>query len=161
MTERDRTRKDDELHELLRRGDPAADGSEPRPDEIARMRRAVLAAAETPRRRHVVWAPALAAATVLLVAVTGWMLQRERTGNPAPPEVATTVPELPESPEAVDERPEDVDTPAEVATTLSPAVVTVASSHKPTRVSDSARTVRFTTAGGTRIVWVLDPNLDI
>ena len=157
MTDRKRQRFEDELRQRLRRGDPAADGSEPRPDEIARMRRAVLAAAEEAPRR-LVWVPALVAAAVLLVAVAGWVLVRgSRAPEPVlvestrtvpeqdPPQVATTgTPELPESPEPVYERPE-----------------TVAALDPPSRVSDSARTVRFTTAGGTRIVWVLDPNLDI
>ncbi len=157
MTDRKRQRFEDELRQRLRRGDPAADGSEPRPDEIARMRRAVLNAADAPTRR-LTWAPVLVAAAVLLVAVAGWILVRGlRAPEPVltqdtravpeqpPPQVATTdAPELPESPEPVDERPE-----------------TVAALDPPSRVSDSARTVRFTTAGGTRIVWVLDPNLDI
>ena len=46
---RSRERDDEALRGLLRRGDPAGDGREPTPGELARMRREILSATEAPR----------------------------------------------------------------------------------------------------------------
>lgn len=81
-------RDEDALRRLLERGDPAADGLEPSPDDIARLRRHVLLAAETPARRvrGVAWV--MVAAALCAVAVLGPRLARRAAPLPDP---ATTV----------------------------------------------------------------------
>lgn len=65
------------VRELLRRGDPAADGCDPDTRQLARMRRRILDAAPPPPLRGLRPFPALAlsALVVMLVAV-GWNLMR-------------------------------------------------------------------------------------
>jgi hypothetical protein len=119
---------------LLRRGDPARDGSAPSAEEIASMRARVLAAAE--HRSARVWtpAPALAAAAVVLVtAFLGW--NTARLGREAERAMSSTV---------------------------NGTTVTVGSD----RGSDPQdrpriRQVEFLTPGGTRVVWLLNPDFDV
>lgn len=67
-------RNDAPLRSLFERGDPAGDGQDPRPEEIARLRRRVLSAAESRRRelpdlRSLRWVVAATAALGALVLV--------------------------------------------------------------------------------------------
>ena len=84
---------DDEIRELLRQGDPAAGDPGLDADEATRMRRRILAE-ETERKapsfRPI---PALAAAaTIVLVVLTGWQLLQTDVRPPTgEPEVETVV----------------------------------------------------------------------
>ncbi len=71
------------IRELLRRGDPAADGCDPGTEEVRQMRRRVLRAVPSPGLRAVRPLPALAASVLVVVLVAlGWNLMRP--GTPAP-----------------------------------------------------------------------------
>lgn len=63
-SENDSTARD--LTALLRAGDPAADGTQPTPQEIAELRRAILNA--VPPRRSLRWLPLAAATGALALA---------------------------------------------------------------------------------------------
>jgi hypothetical protein len=180
MRQRDPERSHDELKRLLRDGDPAGDGSEPSPAEIARLRRTVV---ETSRESRPAWlaVPALAAATILALAVAAWMLPRPGGAPGSAGPVDPVVDPRPVETEAVTEAGSDDPAEIVVASTLPDDAATVAQGPPPpslplptpppgaTPVSEgnasaeaaSSRTVRFTTPNGTRIVWVLNPNLDI
>jgi hypothetical protein len=179
MGRRDRDREHDELTRLLRDGDPAGDGSEPSADEFARMRRAVAVVSREPRPAWLA-VPALALATILALAVAAWLLTRSegdpRSAGPVSPDVARDS----GASEAVAEA--DIDDPDEIfgEGVLPEGTITVAQGPPPSdpppldppeavpaavkgspAEAVSSRTVRFTTPNGTRIVWVLNPNLDI
>jgi len=125
------------LRAILRRGDPAADGSEPTAAELARMRDRILrtrAAAESgeneageapwyrsPRRTLTV-----AVVAALLVAALGAEFWLRRAAV-------------------------DASRPA------GPASTRAARSTEPAPPAAAGRQVHFTTPGGTRIVWVLYP----
>lgn len=72
----ERKNTDDEIRKLLRRGDPAGDGETLPPDEVASLRRKILAAVPSGRSRG--WSPAWAlgltvAAAAVLVSVVLFM----------------------------------------------------------------------------------------
>ena len=179
MKHRDPEQDHDELTRLLRDGDPAGDGSELSPAEIARLRRAVI---ESSRESRPAWlaVPALAVATILTLAIAAWLLPRPGGDPGLVGPVESVVDPGPGGMEAVTEA--DMDDPEEivvestipdnaVAVALGPppSVPLAATAPEVTPVSEralsaeevSSRTVRFTTPNGTRIVWVLNPNLDI
>ena len=93
-----RDHPDDDLRALLRRGDPAADGSEPRPEESAALRRVVLRGARTtPPLR---WLPLAGAAAAAALAAA--LLLPEYIAPSRAPSVAD------ESPAArLDDEPEE------------------------------------------------------
>ena len=151
------------LRSLLTRGDPA-DGEEAlEAQDLARMRREILAQAEggEPSVSRVYWRWAAAFVCVLVLAVVGWQLRKPSVRPSGETEIAgaretatadaTTPLEAP-PPEVVDEprvtvasakeEPVDeaVDEPAEIL---------------------QARTLRFTTRRGTQIIWILDPELEL
>jgi len=179
MKQRDPEQDHDELTQLLRDGDPAGDGSELSPAEIARLRRAIV---ETSRESRPAWlaVPALAVATILTLAIAAWVLPRPGGDPGLVGPVDSVVDPDPGGMEVVTEV--DMDAPEEtgVAHTLpdnavavalgpppsvplapAPPEVTPVSERAPSAEEVTSRTVRFTTPNGTRIVWVLNPNLDI
>jgi hypothetical protein len=131
---RDFRPSDDFLGSLLRRGDPACDGSAPSAVEIASMRARVLAEAEHRSARAWLPAPALAAAAVVLVtAFLGW--NTARLGRDA--ERAMTSPVNGTTVRAGSDRGSD-------------------SQERP-----RIRQVEFLTPGGTRVVWLLNPDFEV
>ena len=114
----DSKRRDHELGEWLRAGDPASDGSELTRDDAARIRRRVLAETESPVRFRLTPLAAVSAAAVLAVLVS-----------------------LP--------RPQQ---PIATGVTVVPGV-----SAQP----DRSQQIQFTTEGGTRILWTLNPDLEL
>jgi len=124
----------DPVGSLLRRGDPARDGSAPSTEEIARMRARILAEAERRSARAWIPAPALAAAAVVLVtAFLGWNVVR--LGRGAEQAVSSTVSE----------------------TGLTAGTERGSDAPEQPRV----RQVEFLTPGGTRVVWLLNPDFDV
>lgn len=190
---RRKTRKitDRELADLLRRGDPAADGRDPRPDEIARMRRAVLAEAHGAAApgRTAGWrswvARAAVAATAVVAVLTLWSQLPGPDAPPSPrpgasaggpavgdtgkgdsdPRASSPPMVLPEGPRFPSQRPVP-DLPAavdaEAGTALAPTPAAADATGPPSTESRRpARTVRFTIPGGTRIIWKLDPDFHL
>jgi hypothetical protein len=175
---------DDALREVLRRGDPAGDGRDPVPAEIAAWRRAMLEAAP---QRVTWWRPvrvAAALAMVVVALVVGTAVWRSMD-RPERLEVAS-VPESEEIPEGAEGRPsppapsgqatasgrdappdplgEEASPPADAPSTASapetrPVQVAAAG---PSRTTPRARrTIHFTSARGTRIVWTINPELEL
>ena len=150
------TERDDDLQQVLRRGDPAGDGRDPQADEIARMRATVLGAA-TEGRSHGfsgwVWATATTAAAAGAIAAA-FFLGAGRPPEPtrrevvALPEAAVEILPIaaepavpgPGSPEPVPPPPPTGVPPAEV---------------------QLARQIHFTGSSGTKIIWTLDPDFDL
>ena len=169
------TRPDDDLHllQLLRRGDPADGDLPPAPQDLARMRQAILTQVEggeasSPR---VNWRWAAAFVCVVVLAVAGWQLRTLSVRPAAVPEVAVTqanesvaVAEV--APVAAVPKVDETDE----ETTAKPAVAVAeagSGDSGPARdgaASDEnlqARTLRFTTRKGTQIIWILDPELEL
>lgn len=191
----------------LREGDPALGAPDLDPQEIARMRRAVLAAAqEEPQKQRLFpgLTPALggtivAAAALLLALGLVWLPNREepapeRIAVHAPVPVPQAPPALPPAPAAppVAERavpepeattaaaPEPAPSPSALPPAPAPAVpepemalaeaplaetVELDWSAVPAEPWVAAgetlpRQVQLTTPGGTRVIWVLDPQDD-
>jgi hypothetical protein len=161
----------DFVREALRRGDPARDPDVPSPAGFAVMRQRVLAwsAGQPGERRASVWVPVTALAAVIVVSIVGvFMLRKTPATGPTTAPLAARVPvqeavsPWPPVPgpaltpgRAIGER----DQVAEVVTRRSgsgagrrarPAVT-----PSPPAAADPPRQLQFTTAGGTRIVWVL------
>lgn len=162
---------DRELRDLLRRGDPANDGSEPDPAERARLRAAVLDADKgnpSTRPLPALLLPAGAVITALLVLGLSWVVLRDR--YPAEPAPGTGREAVPASPIAEADDLPAAPLPGEPAPRLEtesplPAAVPPAPAQETATTDDDTprgpRTVRFTAAGGTRIIWTLDPEFDI
>lgn len=163
----------DRLRDLLREGDPAAGDSGLSPEEVQSMRRTVLSAAPEPRRRG--WlVPALAtAAALILAAVLMITLGRTPPEIPEPgpvmaapiiptpiiptPIIPAPTPE-PEPPVLLaEEKPEEKPEPLAVAPAApvlpeQQAVLPAASA-----APEDQRQIQFSTPGGTRVIWVLNP----
>jgi hypothetical protein len=132
------TRDDTEaLRAILRRGDPAADGSEPTAAELARMRERILrtrsavergedGAGEVPWYRSPRRTLTVAVVAALVAAALGAEFWLRRAAV-------------------------DASRPA------GPASAHEALSAEPTPSAAAGRQIHFTTPGGTRIVWVLYP----
>jgi hypothetical protein len=152
------------LKDILRKGDPAAGEPELSPEEIQAMRRTVLAAVPESRRRG--WlVPIAAAAALILAAVLVLSLWR-----PAPVEVAhnpvpspSRPPSLPFPEEGKVEKPSP-----------SPRIERVGRRRPLHRnggegrgeggggqtviaQSEPPRQIQFSTPGGTRVIWMLNP----
>jgi hypothetical protein len=181
MSRNPRDPRDEALGELLRRGDPVGDGCEPTPEEIAHMRRQVLDAAGT----HISgpwllwWRPAAAVMAVVVVALAAWVVLRDAdSSSPATrraratdngaeqsAQIAETIPEEPAGPpepqpagdSLTDQAPESEQVRIASANT-DPNGTSVSTTPTEDR---SARTIRFTTRNGTRIIWTLDPDFEI
>ena len=167
------TRRDDDLklRELLRRGDPAQGNPPPGPQELARMRQELLEQAEAREdgtnlvgRR---WAAAVAS-VVILVAV-GWQLRNQSVQPPAvtePPEritppVAVDAEPVPAAPPAAEVRDESESVPPVVVASSDAGDSSPPPDGDVSAETLQARTVRFTTRGGTQIIWILDPELEL
>ena len=126
------------LRELLRLGDPAGDGREPTADEWAAMReriRAEVSGAEDarrgrPRAPFAGWAWAAAAASIAVAVV---LLPRLLY------------------------RPDDTGTLVTGGASERGSSVAAGASGRSGRADRGSRSMQFTTPGGTRVVWTLDP----
>lgn len=153
---------DEKLREILKRGDPAAGDPGMTPEEIREMRRVVLSAIPEPRRRG--WlVPVMAGAAALIlaavIALTLWKpepqkqavrppLPRAGEGAPVVAEKKTLpspAPQERESPPSPVREPEPEPEPQP-----EPEPVVLAQADGPTQI-------QFSTPGGTRIIWVLQP----
>lgn len=154
---------EEKLREILKRGDPAAGEPGMTQEEVREMRRVVLSAVPEPRKRG--WlAPVLAggAALVLVALIVLW---------PSPPEELAVRPPLPragegrgEGPAVVTEKktpprpspaPQEREPPPappekEKVVEPEPEPVVLAQADGPTQI-------QFSTPGGTRVIWVLQP----
>ena len=160
---------DEKLREILKRGDPAAEGGLT-PEEVQAMRRVVLSAVPEPRRRG--WlVPVLAgAAALILAAVIALSLWQ-----PEPPQEAVRPP-LPRAGEGRGEGAVVVEkkTPPHRPSAGLPALQErepppAPKKKKPVRralepepvivaqVEPEQRQIQFSTPGGTRVIWVLNP----
>ena len=180
-----RGEKRNALRDWLRRGDPAADGAEPDPQELARMRRRALDAERGPVGPGwpvLRWAGATAlVSSVLLV---GWHLVREvpptgpriplgpETTPPASTPTETVTPatletpgvgtggiDLPRTAPAPEPMPVDPGAPAVPAIAHEP--VAPAPGDDAVVRARQSRQVQFTTPYGTRVIWTLNPNLEL
>ena len=141
MTREKTPREPESLRDLLRQGDPAADGHYPTHQEIAAWRREMLREAEERRR------PALrpawlvtAAAVVVVAAAVGWIHHRE--GKSPPPR--SPLAGLP---------------PTRVPAPL-PGIGSGGALGRPANLRH-ARTIQFRGPSGTRIIWKLDPDFTL
>ncbi len=177
-------RPDDEpLRALLRAGDPANDGQVPTSMEIDQMRRRMLnAAAKTQAQRGASlpvlrWAAAVAA--VFVVTLAGWQALRQRPAEA--PGVSSQTPTLIVEDGSTGAAPESTEETSSPWESVRPAPVAVAtagvepeditstleSAESPTTpavmddTARSARQMQFVTARGTRIIWTLNPELDL
>jgi hypothetical protein len=181
MSRNPRDPRDEALGELLRQGDPVGDGCEPTPEEIARMRRQVLDAVGT----HISgpwlpwWRPVAAVTAVVVVALATWLVLRDadRThpalrrvqesaaGAEPQPQYAEAIPEAPAGPP--EPQPADDSLTDQVPEREQVRIASASTGPNGTQVSTtptedrSARTIRFTTRNGTRIIWTLDPDFEI
>jgi len=169
-----RTERNERLGAALRRGDPASAEADLAPEEAQAMRRAVLLAVpETEPRRTFRLAPALAAGAVavlsLVVALSLWRMHGATPVPPALPDRAPAVsaPAVPPafpSPDAVAVVSPPPPVPLAPARrrqserrprmTARPAVPVPAQEPAP-ETTTPMRQVQFSTAGGTRIIWLL------
>ncbi len=150
---RDRRHDDGELARLLRRGDPAGDGSDPGREEVAAMRRSILAVVSVSHRggRLTIVARTAAAAAVLLLAaaLAFWWPTPERSGSGV--RVQST-------------HPVETNTARGNVTGQDSESVVVDSTRAPlepdVRRGPSTRQIQFVTPGGTRVVWILNADFD-
>lgn len=107
---------DEELRDLLRQGDPAADGSEPTPDEFAAMRRTMLNQVDTSPTKSawLSWSTMTVAATVTVAVIAlAILLQVGPTGIVPEPGPEPTVQQPPATdPLAASPRPEEPGEPS-------------------------------------------------
>jgi len=156
-----RAARNERLRAVLRRGDPDGDGRAPSTVERAALRRRIVDAAGAPSFPAWGRLPAIASALIVLAVLAGvslyWFGAGDRLG---PPQVAGR--EAAEEPAA-----------GAIVADRSPAGDIAAGNRSPAGSGDrkasgtggeappSIRNVQFVTSGGTRIVWVLNRNLDI
>ena len=168
---------EENLREILRRGDPAAGDPGLTPGEVQGMRRAVLAAVSEHRRRG--WLlPALAGASALIlaavIALSLWQseppqeavrppLPRAGEGRgegsvvvekKTPPHRSSGLPasqerEPPPSPEKKK--------PVRRAPEPEPVALALAEPPAIPAAAGEQRQIQFSTPGGTRVIWVLHP----
>jgi hypothetical protein len=161
-------KSNDRLRDLLRRGDPAAGDPGLSPDEVGRMRRAVLAATPEPRRRllMVPVLAGLAAAVALLVVASPWSRLGEIGAPPAPEPAAAAAAATPApTPGATPvPAPERVEPPVRLASREAPAHPRVRRHRPPEPVATMAhaepRQIQFEAPGGTRVIWILNPTTE-
>jgi hypothetical protein len=123
--------KDIELSRVLKQHDPAA-GRRLDPDKAAAIKRAALAAISDEEASGNWW-PALGAVTALLVFVVATLLLVNRPGPSRRTEVATQT----ASAETVQPPPANTDR------------------------ATGVRQIQYTTEGGTRIIWTIDPDFEL
>jgi hypothetical protein len=160
---RTRNDRDDRLHSLLRRGDPAV-GEGLTTDEIQSLRRAVLNAAPEPRRRSLLLPVLVATCAVVLALSLWWMRGSEPIAEPpreasvAPPAVSPVLPPPSVPVVAITASDEPPVVTVEAHRRLEVAVAASAPSRRGDEigpVEPHARQIQFSTPGGTRVVWVL------
>ena len=159
---------EEKLREILKRGDPAAGDPGMTAEEVREMRRTVLSAVPEPRKRG--WlVPVLAgAAALVLAAVIALSLW------PSPPEEVAVRPPLPRAGEG---RGEGAPVVAEKTTPPQPSPAPQEREPPPAPVrepepepepkrkpepvvlaqADGPTQIQFSTPGGTRVIWVLQP----
>jgi hypothetical protein len=164
----------DELRSILRKGDPAAGDPGLTPEEVQAMRRVVLSAVPEPRRRG--WpVPAMAAAAALilaaLIALGLWQPEKpEEVVVVRPPAVRPPLPlagegrgegsvvqpeKTPPQPSpAAQEREPEKKKPLRRAPEPAPVIIAQAEPPEPPQASTQ---IQFSTPGGTRVIWVLNP----
>jgi hypothetical protein len=168
------------LKDALKQGDPAAGDPGLSPEEIHAMRRTVLSAAPEPRRRGWLVPVVGTAAVLILAALIGLSLWRQQPAPAHPTKLASegravapspaqrgrvgegASPPAPKDPlpfppprqgagEGASRPARDVKVarvrPRPVATPKPEPTVEVAETHQ----------IQFSTPGGTRIIWVLNP----
>lgn len=165
------TDRNERLGAALRRGDPASEEAGLSPGEMQAMRRAVLSAAsEKAPRRAFRLAPAFAAGAVamlsLAVALSLWRMHEPGLVAPAAPVSTPAVP-VPTDPASQSPMAVAVAMPAPPAHAARrreparrPRIAERPAVHEtvPEAEPDTAvpmRQVQFSTAGGTRIIWLL------
>jgi hypothetical protein len=119
------------LRERLRAWDPVKDGNELDGRDRARMRRRVLAATSEPVRLGLPVRALAAAAVVVLIAALGWGIYDDAVMQPP-----GTVPASSEVRQAPAADPAD-------------------------EAERKSRQIQFSTPGGTRVVWTLDPDFEV
>ncbi|MFP5289003.1 MAG: hypothetical protein ACLGI9_24915 [Thermoanaerobaculia bacterium] len=165
---------DEKLREILKRGDPAAGDPGLAPEEVQGMRRAVLAAVPEPRRRG--WlVPALAGAAALIlaavIALSLWQPEPPKEAVRPPLPLAgegrgegsvvaeKTPPHRPSAGLPAPQEREPAPTPKKkekkpvVQRAPEPEPVVLAQAEP----SGEQRQIQFSTPGGTRVIWVLNP----
>ena len=164
MTDPNETRRpDDSVRALLRAGDPLAGEAPPTPVQITAWRMALRDAIRRPaarpgRARVLVPALGIAGAVVLaalLIPTPQPPPQPDTSVTTAPPPIAMAPPPAPAPPPVAAPPP-----PRALA--VPPA--TSGSTPRPTPVPAAPagpQSLQFTAANGTRILWILDPNLNL
>ncbi len=174
MKKRDDDRMSDELRHALQQGDPAGEGGLA-PAERDRLRRQIVAAAETPGRP---WFPVVRtlgyAAAGLAAVMGGWLALQsltQRTATPPilPPAIRTPAVAQNTSGEALPDKtvqeplPDPVRVAAqpleEPAENVVPAEAVVLAVLPPSGPREP-RQVQFI-VGTTRVIWTLDPDFDL
>ena len=163
----------DELRSILRKGDPAAGDPGLTPEEVREMRRVVLATLPEPRRRG--WlVPAMvgAAALILAIALILWRpesevvevrpplpLAGEGRGEGSVVQAEKTPPHRPSAGLPAPQEREPPPAPRKKIVRPEPAPVIVAQAESPVvpEVPQGPTQIQFSTPGGTRIIWVLNP----
>ena len=160
----------DELRSILRKGDPAAGDPGLTPEEVQGMRRTVLSAVPEPRKRGLLVPAMVTAAALVLAAVIAlslWQpvrpplpLAGEGRGEDAVVQTEKTPPHRPSAglpapqergPEPEKKKPlRRAPEPEPVVLAQAEPPVVPAAPHGPTQI-------QFSTPGGTRIIWVLQP----
>lgn len=121
----------EQLSKILEEHDPAAGKNLP-PDSAAAMKRAVLAAVPDNKPRATWW-PGVAAVATMLVFVIAALLV---TGPDDPARSATSVTQT---------------------ASLEPA----SPARQSTDEETSVQQIQYTTEGGTRVIWTLDPDFEL
>lgn len=151
----------DRLRQILREGDPAAQDAGLNSDEVHTMRRTVLTAIPESRRR-LGWLPLLAAGMLvlaLIIALGPW--HRPTTTPPAAPRLAAVITPAPTPAVVPSREPAKRSRPSHHRVVRAPqtlpirheAPMTVAS--LPETPESATREIRFSTSGGTRVIWEL------
>ena len=175
MTDPHETRRpDDPVRALLRAGDPLAGETPPTPVQITAWRTALRDAIRRPagragRARALVPALGIAGAVVvaaLLIPGTQPPPVPDTGVTTAPPPIATAPPPIPAPlPTAAPPPPRaPAVPPATPPIEAQPPLVARASrvTPQPAPVRPAGpQSLQFTAANGTRIVWILDPNLNL
>jgi hypothetical protein len=160
---------DERLRQILRHGDPASGDAGLTPDEVRALRRTVLTAIPE-RRRRLAWLPAAAAAAMALLLLA--LALRPWHGTPAPPPRVAALPTPAPAPTiAPTIAPVTAPTPAAIAATAAPSPEPpkrsrparrravreprIALASLPEAREPAVREIRFSTPGGTRVIWQL------
>lgn len=163
------TQKSDRLRRLLRQADPAARTPGLPAADARGIRRRMLDEAERAERRWLAgwlfrpaWAAAAAALVLVVVLVLVWRSgEAPAPSTPEPPVQTVATPREPSSPETPTPATEPEDSPREPRAPeprLARAEPAGASSSETASNQRSRRQVQMEAPGGTRIVWVLDPD---